>query len=262
LSAAGTGFGIYAAASGAMNLLGPLGIAVLLGLAGYTLFKWAEMNESSPLDRWARRCFFGKHNENPPVHWDKPLHASIAIAELNAATFGVEADTKFNLRQYNVSLPQAGYSIASDRVPSSQSSLGYRMVLPHFDANRSAYCWTLTVHHQGGGLSKHFSTSEVIAEGSLNYPARAATKQVVIRAISASDHKNSIHTPFTNIRNNQLFDGSTVQVKDVYGSIILIEGAEKSNVEAATLALTYWPDSEVVDAYAELIVTSKNTLTR
>ncbi|MCY1452271.1 hypothetical protein D9M71_691810 [compost metagenome] len=51
-----------------------------------------------------------------------------------------------------------------------------------------------------------------------------------------------------------------MQVKDIHGSIALIEDAGKSNIEAATLALTYWPDSEVVDAYAELIVTSKNTL--
>ena len=39
LSGLGAGLGILAAATGASTLLGPLGIALLLGLAGYALFK-------------------------------------------------------------------------------------------------------------------------------------------------------------------------------------------------------------------------------
>ncbi|WP_338485731.1 hypothetical protein VRB68_09295 [Pseudomonas trivialis] len=153
-----------------MALLGPLGIAVLLGLVGYAFYKWAEDEESTRLDRWARRCYFGKHNEDPPIHWNKPEHAHIAIAELNAATLGVEAGVNFRLRIVGSDSHGWGGPIGSVGAPIYEQHLEYRLVLPLFDANRSAYRWSMTVHRYGDGSANQYTGGEVLAEGELNPP--------------------------------------------------------------------------------------------
>ncbi|MNC79556.1 hypothetical protein D3C75_1320640 [compost metagenome] len=47
-------------------------------------------------------------------------------------------------------------------------------------------------------------------------------------------------------------DGSSTQVKDIQGAVVLLLEARHYNIEGATLSLTYWPDREVQEAYAEL----------
>ncbi|MNQ78343.1 hypothetical protein D3C85_932520 [compost metagenome] len=46
-SSIGAGFGIAAAASGSSALLGPLGIAMVLGFLAYGFYQWAQRKESS-----------------------------------------------------------------------------------------------------------------------------------------------------------------------------------------------------------------------
>lgn len=162
--------GIWAAAIGASTLFGPLGIAIFLGLAGYGLYKLAEGKESTPLDRWARRCYFGKHNENPPIHWNKPEHAHVAIAELNAATLGLEAGVSFRLLIVGSGSHGLGGPMGSVGAQDHEQRLEYRLVLPLFDAKRSAYRWSLTVHRYGDGSADHYTGGEVLAEGALSPP--------------------------------------------------------------------------------------------
>ncbi|MNJ41691.1 hypothetical protein D3C77_366220 [compost metagenome] len=254
LSTAAAGAGILAAASGTTALLGPLGIAILLGLAGYAFFKWAEANESSPLDRWARRCFFGIHNENPPVHWGKPEHAQIAIAELNAATLGVEVSVSFKLKHYSSSVPQAGYSIASGGIPTAQLFLEYRIALPHFDADRSAYCWTLKVHRREDQSASDYSGGEVVTGGSLN---RSTQTFVAPTRQNSSDRRPLTTHPKTDFRVVQLTNNNTMQIKDIKGSAAIPEDTTPHNIEAATLSLTYWPNRDIQDAYAALTLMDK-----
>lgn len=90
--------GTAASIAGASSLGGPLGIAILLGLVAYGLFKWAEGEESTPLERWARRSYFGFGDEKPPIQWKRPEQAHIALSELNAATLGVEVGIHFRMR--------------------------------------------------------------------------------------------------------------------------------------------------------------------
>ena len=47
-------------------------------------------------------------------------------------------------------------------------------------------------------------------------------------------------------------DGSPMPVKDIQGAIVLLLESRHYNIEGATLSLTYWPDRDVQDAYAEL----------
>lgn len=263
-SAAASGFGavagVLAAASGNMVLLGPLGIAVLLGLVGYAFYKWAEDQESTRLDRWARRCYFGKHNEDPPIHWNKPEHAHIAIAELNAATIGVEAGVNFRLRIVGSDSHGWGGPMGSVGAPVHEQHLEYRLVLPLFDVNRSAYRWSLTVHRHGDGAANQYTGGEVLAEGELNppIPATAASERRAALAVpkrpNKPDYQVDSTLPMQEVRTVSSADARTSQVKDIKGAVVLLPDTRRHNIEAATLLVTYWPDRDIHDAYAELIL--------
>ncbi|MNV92472.1 hypothetical protein D3C71_1870750 [compost metagenome] len=68
----------------------------MLALSAYAISKLADGNESTVLERWARRCYFGRADEKLAVHWDVPEYADIAFAELNAATLGVHVGSILN----------------------------------------------------------------------------------------------------------------------------------------------------------------------
>ena len=260
LSAVGSGFGVWAAATAASTLLGPLGIAIFLGLAGYGVYKWAEGEESTPLDRWARRCYFGKHNEDPPIHWNKPEHAHIAIAELNAATLGVEAGVNFRLRIVDSGSHGWGGPMGSVGAQVHEQHVEYRLVLPFFDANRSAYRWSLTVHRHGDGSANEYTGGEVLAEGELNPPtlATAASERRAALAVpkrpNKPDYRADSTLPTQEVRTVSLADARTSQVHDIKGAVVLLPDRRRHNIEAATLSVTYWPDRDIHDAYAELIL--------
>ncbi|HWL29038.1 MAG TPA: T6SS effector BTH_I2691 family protein, partial [Burkholderiaceae bacterium] len=97
----GAGFGVAGAVGSGQILggllgLGSLGWALILGLAAYGLAQYAKSLESTPLERWARRCYFGDHAEKPPVAWLLPTDMDTAIAELNAAVLGMDVTLGFN----------------------------------------------------------------------------------------------------------------------------------------------------------------------
>jgi hypothetical protein len=54
------------------------------------------------------------------------------------------------------------------------------------------------------------------------------------------------------VRTVPLDDACTLQVKDIKGAIVLLPDTRRHNIEAATLSVTYWPDRDIHDAYAEL----------
>ncbi|WP_448675931.1 hypothetical protein MOQ67_12635 [Pseudomonas sp. LY-1] len=259
-SGLGAGASIWAAAAGTSTLLGPLGIAILLGLVGYGLYKWAEGEESTPLDRWARRCFFGLHNEVPPIHWNKPEHAHIAIAELNAATIGVEAGINFRLRIVDSGSHGWGGPMGSVGAQVHEQHLEYHLILPLFDANRSAYRWSLTVHRHGDGSANQYTGGEVLAEGELNPPtlATAASERRAALAVpkrpNKPDYRADSTLPTQEVRTVSLPDNRTSQVNDIKGAVVLLPDRRRHNIEAATLSVTYWPDCDIHDAYAELIL--------
>ncbi|CRM57595.1 hypothetical protein [Pseudomonas sp. 28 E 9] len=263
-SAAASGFGavagVLAAASGNMVLLGPLGIAILFGLVGYAFYRWAEDEESTRFDHWARRCYFGKHNENPPIHWNKPEHADIAIAELNAATIGVEAGVNFRLRIVDSGSHGWRGPMGSVGAQVHEQHLEYHLVLPFFDANRSAYRWSLTVHRHGDGTANQYTGGEVLAEGELNPPilATAASERRAALAVpkrpNKPDYRADSTLPTQEVRTVSLADARTSQVNDIKGAVVLLPDRRRHNIEAATLSVTYWPDRDIHDAYAELIL--------
>ena len=259
-SGVGAGLSVLAAASGASALMGPLGIAILLGLIGYSFYKWAEGEESTPFERWARRCYFGVANETFKIHWDTPDQAHTALAELNAATSGIEAAVSFRERLAGMDSPHFGGPLGSVGTRVVEHLLEYRIVLPHYDKNRSAYRWSLTVHRHGDGSSRHYTGGEILVEGDLN-PPDITTSASERRAESAAptlpkkpDYRADTTTPQTSIRTAKLMNGRAIHAKEIRGTIVLLPDTRRHNIEGATLSLTYWPDRDVSDGYAEVIL--------
>ncbi|MFJ2548602.1 T6SS effector BTH_I2691 family protein [Pseudomonas sp. NPDC087612] len=253
LSGAGGIIGMAAALSGASVLLGPLGIAIMLSVAGYAFYKTAEKQESTLLELWAKRCFFGVHDEKPPIHWNRPEHGPTAIAELNAATLGIEVGINFQLLTSSGSSPRVGYGTASGGTPSVQQILKYRLRLPHYDASRSAYYWKLTISRRGEKSSSNYRNGETLVEGSLSPLPIAANEPTTAPGFSKNTvPTENINTPSTSITTVPSTNKNTIQIKEISGFIDLSKHTDGHNIETATLTLTYWPDRYTPEAYAQL----------
>ncbi|MNN60498.1 hypothetical protein D3C81_1756870 [compost metagenome] len=94
--------------------------------------------------------------------------------------------------------------------------------------------------------------------GELNPPAITTSASERRAALATStppkkpDYRANSTTPRVTIRTVHMTDGSSTQLKDIQGAIVLLLEARHYNIEGATLSLTYWPDREVQEAYAEL----------
>lgn len=255
--AASAGLGIWAVL-GTSALYGPLGWSIVAGLSGYAFYKWAEGKESTPLERWARRCYFGHGDENPLVHWNTPDQAHIAIAELNAVTIGVEVDIEFRLKMLDRASSGADRSFGSMGPPAYEQRLVFRLALPRFDPGRSAYRWTLTVHRRGDGPSGRYNGGEVVAQGNLNPPSVNTAASALHAEMAAPklpkkpDFKSESTAPTVSTRTVSMIDGGTLLVQEISGSIELLPDIRRHSIEAATLSVTYWPDHDSPNAYAEL----------
>ncbi|KER72444.1 hypothetical protein HR51_07400 [Burkholderia cepacia] len=137
------GLGVYAVAVESA-FLGPLGVAVMLGLVAYWFTQQGKSLEATSVELWARRCVFGK-KEGKLVLWDTPDQAGDAVAALNAAILGFSVDVDFENEWDTVS------SMGDvDVVTASHQTLNYRIVMPNFDAVNSAYAYTVEVTRRGG----------------------------------------------------------------------------------------------------------------
>ncbi|MGC3894846.1 T6SS effector BTH_I2691 family protein [Pseudomonas urmiensis] len=242
-------------------LYGPLGIAIILSISAYNLTKWAEQLESTPLERWAKRCYFGKANETPVIHWNRPEHADIAFAELNAATLGLLTHLEFKTLRADPTISSKIGGLAS---LATQRHIKFRIILPGFDETRSAYHWTLTVHRHGDGLSPDYTGGETIISGKL-HPLPNPTTALRQASLQASqlpkfpDYKkdsivvNKIRHQAGTAKSGYFYH------EDLSGSIELNPDLGKHNILAATLSVIYWPDRAISDAYAEIVLERKNS---
>ncbi|MNJ45320.1 hypothetical protein D3C77_404080 [compost metagenome] len=236
--------------------MGPVGIAIVLSIGAYMLYKWAESNESTPIEQWVRRCFFGRANENPKIHWDQPEHALTAIAELNAATLGIDAGVDFRSSLSTQILYAGGPATISH-----EQRLQYRLSLPYFNSDRSAYHWTLSLH-RGSAEPSTQQAAEVAAEDSLNSPpltipaTELNTAPGMSKTPKAIDYVADSGTPKSSIRKIKLNDNGTMEILEITGAIALLPGTRPNKIEGATLSLTYWPDRDIHEGYAVLTLTT------
>ncbi|MGV2866530.1 T6SS effector BTH_I2691 family protein [Achromobacter sp. AGC39] len=240
----------YAALAGASSLLGPLGWAMVLGLLAYAASENAKRNRSTSIEQWARRCYFGNHDENPAVWWnaartgasvlaysdpqvaiDKGVLANAdkdtAIGALNAALLGVETSFGFHLK------PRLSTALVIGSGMHWGTALDYRITLPVWFAERSGYAMLL-------GLKRHTPEEVVIAEQhrapSLGQVS-PVSKPPGYHVDEAATHRPTSALP-------------------LIGGTILLD-LDDADIESATLKIRYWPDTADASLYGEITATAQ-----
>ncbi|WEK28717.1 MAG: hypothetical protein P0Y58_17580 [Candidatus Pseudomonas phytovorans] len=247
----GSGSAVFAMAVFKTSFLGPLGLALMLMLAAYALSKHAEKNESSPLERWARRCCFGKADEMPVVHWKTPEYADIAFAELNAATLGVTAALHFeSTLRTDPTAPRIGGLIGLER----EQKLKFQIILPGYKEEVSAYRWSLMLHRCGDGEFPEFTGGEhILADEYHASSVDPLTKFVRFSGFAVPrfpDYKSGFGFD-KKIHVAAMGEGGVVNL-EVSGVLGLMSAIGSHSIVAATLLLMYWPDRHIDSAYVEV----------
>ena len=236
-------------------ILGPLGLAVILSLAAFALSKQAEKNRSSALERWARRCWFGKGDETPAVHWDAPEYADIAFAELNAAVLGVKA--KFNFESSMVTDPAAP-KIGGLVGLVTEQKLRFQVVLPNYRDGASAFRWVLIVHRVGDGEFPEYKGGETIVVDDFH--------AITTEELSKSTRFSSFTPPRIPdykadsivIKQRECSEQNGVCWLEVSGVVELMPTVGKHTITGATLLVMYWLDRTIPSAYLEVCERGEN----
>ncbi|MDM1714896.1 oxidoreductase [Pseudomonas sp. 165] len=250
----GSGTMVFSVAVLKPLFFGPLGLAIALTLAAYQLSKLAQENESTDLERWVRRCCFGKANEKPSIHWNAPEHADIAFAELNAATLGVQAKLNFESRlATDPGLPKIGGLINTEIT----KKLKFLIALPMYDERSSGYRWKLIVHRHGDGNHPDYVGGETIASGNFfanaEQPLSPSSSFSSFASPRIPDHDRSI-----SISEKQKPYSTGLCQLEISGSISLMATIGKHTILAATLLVMYWPDRSLPSGYIEISVREIN----
>ncbi|QDY39075.1 T6SS effector BTH_I2691 family protein [Pseudomonas putida] len=238
-------------------ILGPLGLAVMLALTAYAISKWAEGNESVALERWARRCCFGKADEKPAVFWGSPEYADIAFAELNAATLGVCAAINFESnRSINSAAPRIGGLVSLEL----EHKLKFQVVLPGYSDECSAFRLVLVVHRHGDGTFPDFFGGEtVLVDEYQALPIEALTKAARFSGFSQPrlpDYRKNISV--NRKRKSERSEDLAISWLEITGAAELMPTIGSHTIGAATLLVMYWPDTALPDAYIEICVKELN----
>ncbi|WP_243054823.1 T6SS effector BTH_I2691 family protein [Pseudomonas sp. BP01] len=252
----GAGAGAFTLAVAQPYLIGPVGAAIILTLIAYSLSKRAEKNESDSFERWVKRCYFGKANENPRIHWDTPEWADIAFAELNAATLGLHAKLNFeSTLASNQTAPKLGGLINL----TVEHKIKFQIILPQYSEVHSAYLWSLTVHRMRDGEFPDFDGGEVIASGEYN----AADLEPLSEAAKTSDYappRFPDYTPNFTLQTklHGYADNAGIFLLENVGVIELAPAIGRHSIVAATLRVAHWPDREIANAHLESCIREVN----
>jgi hypothetical protein len=254
----GAGLGTLAGFFGTTAIISVLGAAIAIGLVSYVLFKLAETRESNRIEQWARRCYFGIANETPKIHWDAAIHANTALAELNSAILGLEATTTMKFKLKNPHKQDlSGFGPLA--IAEIEASLAYRIVIPNYDENRSAYYWSMVSPSYIEKSQKNIPDSILIAQGEMHpSPSHknemdSTNSETPSKDCTALD--NFIHEASINssVRAITLGDGSIINILEIQGEIHLKPGYKNYLPHDPILTITYWPDREIIDGYAKII---------
>ena len=135
--AVGAGVGIYAALFSGASLLGPLGLALALIAAG-VIALWAAINaEDTIAEIWMDRCYFGTAQRSEG-RWSDAQVAE-ELQTLNAIVVGLDAQLGFDDNFLGISELFTGYD-----------TVRVKVTMGGYDAHRSAYEWTMNMHHKDG----------------------------------------------------------------------------------------------------------------
>lgn len=223
----GGAVGIYAAltaGAGAAALFGPVGIALLLVAAGVVLTFWALSAESTPIEIWLDRCYFG-HGKRTEGKWTD-LQAADELATLNAVVFGVSVTLKFSDSWLWLKERFTGY----DRIE-------LEVRLPGFDPKVSSYHWALKVRHKRRGDMQplfgehpHQTQAYISASPRVRFLSRDRPENWFRESTATESYESGVYV----IR-------QSIEVNTEY-------------FQKARLMLDYWPDRTMGDARASIDV--------
>ncbi|MGN8252267.1 oxidoreductase, partial [Pseudomonas sp. SMV7] len=213
-----------------------------------------QENESTDLERWVKRCCFGKAEEKPSTHWNAPEYADIAFAELNAATLGVQAKFNFESRlATDPGLPKIGGLISVEMI----RELKFVIALPMYDERSSGYRWNLIVHRHGDGNHPDYLGGETIASGNFFAPSEEPLTPSSAFSSFASSRIPDFDQKYSISKRRKSYPGGLCEL-EISGSISLMATLGKHTILAATLLVMYWPDRRQPSGYVEVCVREIN----
>ncbi|WP_191578849.1 T6SS effector BTH_I2691 family protein [Achromobacter insolitus] len=228
--------GAISALAAKATLLGPLGIALILGLAAYGVAMAAKKAESSSLELWARRSRWGIPVEHRK--WTVELDFDTAVGALNAAVLGMTAElqveTRFDWRGRTLDTSAGDVAWDGSSIPAA-NFIEYHIIMPGYDPLASRYRWILQIYCIGEAHGRAIASSQNEAL-STTEPAR-------------SNQKNLDWYPESTMPVVSYDDASRVLRID--GSIALREG---NSIDAISLEASYWPDTNDAAGYARLVI--------
>lgn len=227
--------GIVGALAPNATLLGPIGVAIALGVLAYIWATQAKKERSSSLELWARSSRWGSPSENR--RWTAASDFETAGGALNAAVLGMTAEMEVKTQvvsKRDASFPtddQADWKRV--RIWAGEYII-YQISLPGYEETSSRYHWALTVYRPGD------SQGQVIASGENGNPPT--------------------ETPSPpSIKNSDYFLNTTVPTvsSDEKTKTLIIKGAIAlrtiHSVHAVKLEAHFWPDKNDKSGFARLL---------
>ncbi|CAB3889062.1 hypothetical protein LMG26689_03873 [Achromobacter animicus] len=237
------GFVVFWGAVRSLSLFGGLGAGIAIVLIAFVVTKIAKNLESDAMEKWARRCYFGRTEANE--RWRNPDDMDVAIAALNAAVLGMEVDLRFYNEDRASSIDELyteDIEVLKNRgAVVTTEALGYSVTLPGFDAERSRYRFTLTTERFGLAhdvIRKPTLSSHVMACGQVNDTAHAMQT-------SALNHPD-----YTLVSETKPTSG-----RPILSGRYWLDPINK--IKSATFAVAFWPDKNDDTGFAAIEITEK-----
>ncbi len=234
---------IFLGAVGALSLSGGLGLGIAIGLVAFAISQIAKGLESDALERWARRCYFGR-SDNGKL-WRDPGDVDVAIAALNAAVLGMDFNLRFSSEDRALTtdeLYSEDIEVLRNRGPVKKTkALFYSATLPGFDAERSCYRFTLTTERFGlaqDGKRSPILSAHVMASGQVNDTAHA----IQASALSHPDYTLVSETKPTS-------------EQPILSGRYWLDPINK--IKSATFSVAFWPDKEDSAGFAAIEITEE-----
>ncbi|WP_312438561.1 T6SS effector BTH_I2691 family protein [Achromobacter sp.] len=242
LSIIGAGL-TYFGVIGSLALFGALGAGVVVGLVAYAMLQIAKSLEPDALEKWARRCYFGRTESSE--RWRDPEDMDVAIAALNAAVLGMEVDLRFyseDRARTTDELYTEDIEVLKNRGAFvTTEALGYSVTLPGFDAERSRYRFALTIERfdlTRDGKRSPILSSHVMASGQVNDTAHA----IQISTLDDPDYTMVGETKPTSER-------------PILSGRYWLDPINK--IKSATFAVAFWPDKDDSAGFAAIKITEE-----
>ena len=235
--------GIFGAIAFEASLLGPVGIAIALGLIAYALASQARKAKSSSLEMWARYSRWGSPSEHR--RWTTESDFDTAVGALNAAVLGMTAEIEVKTELYlkgDAPFPVDGQTDWKRGRIWIGEYIVYRIALPGYDETSSRYQWTLTVYRPGDPQG-----------------------QIMVADVSDKLAEIPSSTP---VKNPDYFLNTTAPIihADKKSGTLIIEGAialrMNHSVHAVKLEARFWPDKSDSAGFAHLLCQEDKTDTQ